>query len=150
MLYWYRLKCASWTTYLQAASSLPFPHHTQLPLRITGVLPQSRQQEVTLAASQEEGTRQAQEVARRGRRAGSGRLEAKLLLARRAGLVSQQAEQFLDLRHRQHRFDVVGEHTGVHLPEYGVPEYERRNSKRSERLTSVREYKIQKFFVSQP
>lgn len=63
---------------------------------------------------QEKSTRQAEEVIERGR-TDSGRLETKLLIPRRAELVSQQAEQFLNLWHRQHRFDIVGERTGVHL-----------------------------------
>lgn len=71
-------------------------------------------QKVTLAPGQEEAAGQAQEVVQR-RGAESGRLESELLVSRGAELVAQQAEQFLDLRHRQHRFDVVGERTGVHL-----------------------------------
>lgn len=97
-------------TYFQAVSSLPLRHHHQLPLGVPAVLFQSAVQQVTLAPGQEEAAGQAQEVV-----VHSGRLESQLLVPRGAELVAQQAEQLLDLRHGQHRFDVVGECTGVHL-----------------------------------
>lgn len=99
---------------MQAVSSLPLRHHVQLPLSVTGVLFQSSVQKVTLAPGQEEAAGQAQEVVQNGG-VDSGRLESELLVPRGAELVAQQAKQLLDLWHREHRFDVVGERSGVHL-----------------------------------
>lgn len=101
-------------TYLQAVSSLPLRHNVQLPLNVPGVFLQSTVQKVTLAPGQEESTGQAQEVIQRGG-ADPGGLESELLVPRGAELVAHEAKQLLDLWHRQHRFDVVGERTGVHL-----------------------------------
>lgn len=97
-------------TYLEAAAPLPLSHYAQLPLDVSAVLPQSRQEEATLAARQEEGAGQTEELVQTARTQSAG-LELEVLVARRAGLVSQQAEQLLYLRHRQHWFDVVGEHS---------------------------------------
>lgn len=82
--------------HLKAVSFLSLPDHTKLPLGVTDVLPQSHQQQVAFTASQEKGAGQAEEVAEGGR-AESGWLEAKLFVSR-AQLISQKAEQFLNLR----------------------------------------------------
>lgn len=50
-------------------------------------------------------------------------------MTRGAGLVSEQAEQFLNLCHRQHGFDIVGEHTGVHLGDKGEEQKIDKNGK---------------------
>lgn len=100
-------------THLQTVPFLPLPDHAELPLALSGALPQGRQQQAALAASQEEGARQAEEVVRGGP-AHPGRLQAELLVPR-AELVAQQAEEPLDLGLRQHRFDKMGEGAGVHL-----------------------------------
>lgn len=77
------------------------------------MLPQGHQEQAALTASQEKRAGQAEEVAE-NRGADSGRLEAKLFVSR-AELISQQAEDFLNLRGWQHRFDEMGECAGVHL-----------------------------------
>lgn len=102
-------------THLEAVAFLPLPDHAQLPLGVAHVLPQSRQEQAALAASQEKRAGQPDEVFEGGG-ADSGRLKAELLVPM-AELVSQQAEEFLDLGRRQHWFDKMGECPGVHLEE---------------------------------
>lgn len=46
-----------------------------------------------------------------------------------AELVSEQAEQLLNLWHRQHWFDIVGEYTGVHLGHKGQEQKIDKNGK---------------------